>query len=129
MATYIMLTQNLAGCGEDTANPGTTRAGRDAEYPRRVPEVEWCHSYALLGPYDYLDIFEAPDVETAAKVATLIRAYGRAHSEIWAATNGRASKRCCTACRRRPERRKGDTMANEPQWRRQCSRHSSANRR
>src|SRR4030065_177668 len=25
--------------------------------------------------------------------------------------NGRVSKRCCTACRRRPERRKGDTMA------------------
>jgi len=86
MATYIMLTQ----ISPDAVKTPQTLEQLEQDAMQQIraacPEVEWSHSYALLGPYDYLDIFEAPDVETATKVATLIRAYGRAHSEIWAAT-------------------------------------------
>jgi uncharacterized protein with GYD domain len=49
------------------------------------PEVEWVNNCAVFGPYDYLDIFHAPDIETAAKVATLVRIYGKAQTETWAA--------------------------------------------
>ena len=49
------------------------------------PDIEWLNNYAVFGPYDYLDIFNAPDVDTAAKVATLIRIHGHAQTETWAA--------------------------------------------
>lgn len=49
------------------------------------PEVEWLHNFAILGPCDYLDIFRAPDVDTAMKVATIIRTFAHAYTEIWTA--------------------------------------------
>jgi uncharacterized protein with GYD domain len=50
------------------------------------PDVEWRASYALLGPHDYLDIIEAPSVESAQRAVTLLRAWGHAHVEAWPAT-------------------------------------------
>jgi hypothetical protein len=50
------------------------------------PEVTWSHSWVVLGPCDYLDVFTAPSIETAMKVATIVRTFGHAQTEIWAAT-------------------------------------------
>jgi uncharacterized protein with GYD domain len=61
----------------------------ERETVRRIraecPDVEWVNNCAVFGPYDYLDIFHAPDIETAAKVATLVRIHGSAHTETWPA--------------------------------------------
>lgn len=49
------------------------------------PEVEWISNYAVFGPYDYLDIFSAPNLEDAMKVGAIVRSCGHASTEIWPA--------------------------------------------
>lgn len=50
------------------------------------PEVRWVGSYAVSGPYDYLDIFEAPNNHEATKVSVIIRSIGHGVTELWMAT-------------------------------------------
>jgi uncharacterized protein with GYD domain len=49
------------------------------------PEVKWLAHYALLGPYDFMDLYEAPDVETAHRVSILSRSEGAVSAESWQA--------------------------------------------
>jgi len=83
MATFLMLTR---------LSPDAIRSPKSLEeLERKAMEriraecsgVKWLANYAILGPYDYLDIFQAPDMETAFKVATLIRTLGHAQTEVW----------------------------------------------
>jgi uncharacterized protein with GYD domain len=53
---------------------------------RECPGVRWLANYTVLGPCDYLDIFEAPDVDTATKVTLLVRSFGHATTETWVVT-------------------------------------------
>ena len=49
------------------------------------PEVEWIAHYAILGPYDFMDIYYAPTIETAHKVSLISRAEGAVSAESWQA--------------------------------------------
>ena len=49
------------------------------------PDVKWIAHYALLGPYDFMDLYEAPDVETAHRISVLSRAEGALIAESWQA--------------------------------------------
>ena len=51
----------------------------------KVPDIKWVAHYALLGPYDFMDIFEAPDEESAAKVSMITLASGAIQAESWVA--------------------------------------------
>ncbi len=78
MATFIMLTR--------LSHEGLKSPGALADLSHEVmdhirkncPSVAWKASYVVLGPADYVDIFTAPDIETATKVATIIRTFGHA---------------------------------------------------
>ena len=49
------------------------------------PEVQWLAHYAILGPYDFMDIYDDPTVETAHKVSLISRAEGAVSAESWQA--------------------------------------------
>ena len=50
-----------------------------------VPEANFVAHYALLGGYDFMDIYQAPDEHTAAKVAMIGSASGAFQVETWTA--------------------------------------------
>jgi uncharacterized protein with GYD domain len=41
------------------------------EVREKCPQVKFVAHYALLGDYDFVDIYEAPDEETAMKVSMI----------------------------------------------------------
>jgi len=86
MELYVLLTRIST---ESIRSPKSLEE-LEKEVMKRIrsecPGVEWLHNFAVLGPYDYLDVFKAPDNDTAFKVAAIIRSFGHANTEIWAAT-------------------------------------------
>jgi uncharacterized protein with GYD domain len=85
MATFIMLTR----LSHEALKAPRSLLSLSHEVGERIrkdcPGIEWKASYAVLGPADYIDIFTAPDIEAATKVATIVRTYGHATTEVWAA--------------------------------------------
>lgn len=86
MPKYVMLTQLTHGSLKSPQGLEVLEQQVMERVKSACPDVEWHASYAVLGPYDYLDIFEAPDNQTATKVSALIRTFGHAQTEIWPAT-------------------------------------------
>ncbi len=86
MPTFVMVTHidNAAVSAPKDLEELEKAAMRQIEL--HCPEVNWRENLAVIGPYDYLDLFEAPDMVTAQKVAMIVRSFGHAHTEIWPAT-------------------------------------------
>jgi uncharacterized protein with GYD domain len=63
------------------------RRAMGKEWLKRVheacPDVKWLAHYALLGPYDFMDVYTAPDVETAHRVSLISRSEGALTAESW----------------------------------------------
>lgn len=85
MPTFVLMTK----LSSENLHDAKTRKAVGKEWLKRVestcPGVRWIAHYAILGPYDFMDIYEAPDVETAHRVSLLSRTGGALTAESWEA--------------------------------------------
>lgn len=82
MATYVLMTKLTVSSMQDRRATGHDWKKKVAQL---CPEVRWVAHYALLGPYDFMDVYQAPDDETAFRVSALSRELGALTAESWPA--------------------------------------------
>ncbi|MCF8365266.1 MAG: GYD domain-containing protein [Bacteroidales bacterium] len=76
MQIYILFTKLSTDLSYEMKN--RERQGRSwlEQVRKKCPEVKFLSHYAILGEFDFIDIYEAPDPETAAKVSMISQANG-----------------------------------------------------
>jgi uncharacterized protein with GYD domain len=85
MATYILMTKLSPELTRNVHHRAELGKVWKKSVEEKCPSVKWTAHYALLGPYDFMDIFEAPDAETAAKVSLISLSQGAVKAESWTA--------------------------------------------
>ncbi len=85
MPLFMLMTKLAPEAIHDAA--GRRATGKDwlKKVKTSCPKVKFVSHYAILGPYDFMDIYEAPDVETAHKVSLISRSAGAVSAESWQA--------------------------------------------
>ncbi len=83
MPTFALLTK----LAPDEARDPRVREERGKQWVNRVkascPGVKWHSHYLVLGPHDFLDLYEAGNEEEAAKVAMITLSLGALSAETW----------------------------------------------
>lgn len=85
MGVYVLMTKLTPEVTHDIKHREKIGKKWMSKVNEKCPEVKWLSHYALLGPYDFMDIFEAPDAEIAAKVSMITLAHGALQAESWTA--------------------------------------------
>lgn len=91
MRTFVLLTK-LSARDAQLVEIGSKLKNREKggrawlkEIKEKCPDVRFKAHYALMGYWDSMHIYEAPDEETAAYISMLARSHGAAQVESWLA--------------------------------------------
>ncbi len=85
MPTYVLMTKLTPAALQGTSGRRATGHDWKAKVDATCPGLKWIGHYALLGPYDFMDIYEAPDEAAAFRVSLLSRENGALSAESWPA--------------------------------------------
>lgn len=81
MQTYILLTRLSPDASKNVRDQARSGQKWLEEVKEKCPEVNFVAHYALLGRYDFLDVYEAPNEEVAAKVSMISLKNGASQAE------------------------------------------------
>lgn len=89
MRTFVLLTRLPPEAPRSSAAVEDLERGVMARLQEECPQAEPITSYAILGPWDSLDVFSAPDRQYAERVEAIVRDVADAHTELWGAIEWR----------------------------------------
>lgn len=85
MPVFVLMTKLSSASMEDAQRMKSKGKSWLKRVRKSCPGVKWLAHYALLGRYDFMDIYEAPDVQTAHMVSMISRSEGALSAESWQA--------------------------------------------
>ncbi len=85
MQTFVLMTKLSPEVGSRVKERSTIGRAWLDQVKEKCPEVNFISHYGLLGPFDFIDIYEAPNEEVAAKVSMISMANGAFRAESWVA--------------------------------------------
>lgn len=85
MQTYVLMTKLSPETSKQVKDRAKLGRAWLEQVRKKCPEVKFVAHYALLGTYDFMDIYEAPNEEIAAKVSMISLSNGAFQAESWTA--------------------------------------------
>lgn len=85
MKTFVLMTKLSPEVSKQMKDRSKLGRAWLEQVKAKCPQVKFVAHYALLGAFDFLDIYEAPDEETAAKVSMISLSNGAFQAESWTA--------------------------------------------
>ncbi len=82
MPTYVLMTKLSPAMLQERRASG---AAWKQKVESLCPGLRWTAHFALLGPYDFMDIYEVDDPAKAFRVSLLSRELGAVAAESWPA--------------------------------------------
>lgn len=85
MPTYVLLTKLSVDSLNDLTEVEKNAHKWKKEVEKKCPNVKFISHYWLLGPYDFISIYEAPDEKEATRVSLISMSLGAQKAESWTA--------------------------------------------
>ncbi len=85
METYILVTKLTSESLHDLNRIEENGRKWKKAIAEKCPEVKFLCHYSILGPYDFLSIYEEPNASVASKVSLISMSLGAQKAESWTA--------------------------------------------